>query len=384
MSFSSDRLPARRRSDEAPLDSGQERLWGDAFNHLGVAIAQLTPGGSLLTANDQLCEIIDRPRQDLLGKNFRELFESEDSWSECNGGLAELIAGKASRVSTDLTAKRRDGQIVWIRVFFSVVREDATEMPRSLTAVATDITHLKQELLDAVEARSELSRRMTNAQEADRTRIARELHDDIGQSLAVMKMQMLRAGQPVSGQPDRVHPSVKDLVAKLDMITNKVSRLSHDLHSTELEFLGLAVAMQAQCRECSTQMRVPVDCYCDQVQETIDGMVALAFLRVAQEALHNVVKHSQAKKISVRLIGSDGHLTLEVSDDGVGFEIESSKLAAGLGLISMRERIYLINGRFEIWSSPGQGTRMKASAPISNQSRKPAVIATSHTPTWQR
>ena len=351
------------------MDYRQEQLWGDAFNHLGVAIAQLTPDGSLLTANDQLCKLIDRPRSELLEKNFRELFESEDSWSECNGGLAELIAGKTSRVSTDLTAKRRDGQIVWIRVLFSVVREDATEMPRSLTAVATDITHLKQELLDAVEARSELSRRMTNAQEADRTRIARELHDDIGQSLAVMKIQMLRAGQPVSGQPNQVHPSMTDLVAKLDLITNKVSRLSHDLHSTELEFLGLAVAIQAQCREYSAQMRVPVDCYCDEVQETIDGTVALAFLRVAQEALRNV-KHSQATKITVRLTGADNYLTLEVSDDGVGFEMESSKFA-GPGLISMRERIHLINGRFEIWSSPGQGTRLTASAPISNQSQIP-------------
>ena len=352
------------------MDYRQEQLWGDAFNHLGVAIAQLTPDGSLLTANDQLCKLIDRPRSELLEKNFRELFESDDSWSECDSGMAELIAGKVSRLSTDLSAKRLDGQIVWVRILFSVVREDVREMPRSLTAVATDITLLRQELLDAVAARVELSHRMTNAQEADRTRIARELHDDIGQSLAVMKIQMLRAGQPVSGQPNQVHPSMTDLVAKLDLITNKVSRLSHDLHSTELEFLGLAVAIQAQCREYSAQMRVPVDCYCDEVQETIDGTVALAFLRVAQEALRNVVKHSQATKITVRLTGADNYLTLEVSDDGVGFEMESSKFA-GPGLISMRERIHLINGRFEIWSSPGQGTRLTASAPISNQSQIP-------------
>ena len=351
------------------MDYRQEQLWGDAFNHLGVAIAQLTPDGSLLTANDQLCKLIDRPRSELLEKNFRELFESDDSWSECDSGMAELIAGKVSRLSTDLSAKRLDGQIVWVRILFSVVREDVREMPRSLTAVATDITLLRQELLDAVAARVELSHRMTNAQEADRTRIARELHDDIGQSLAVMKIQMLRAGQPVSGQPNQVHPSMTDLVAKLDLITNKVSRLSHDLHSTELEFLGLAVAIQAQCREYSAQMRVPVDCYCDEVQETIDGTVALAFLRVAQEALRNV-KHSQATKITVRLTGADNYLTLEVSDDGVGFEMESSKFA-GPGLIGMRERIHLINGRFEIWSSPGQGTRLTASAPISNQSQIP-------------
>ena len=98
---------------------------------------------------------------------------------------------------------------------FSLVRDEVTNKPRSLTAVANDITFLKraeQDLRDAEVARDELSRRMMNAQEADRTSIARELHDDIGQSLAVLKIQMLRAGQPVSGHPEMMHASLKDLI----------------------------------------------------------------------------------------------------------------------------------------------------------------------------
>ena len=97
-------------------------------------------------------------------------------------------------------------------------------------------------------------------------------------------------------------------------------------------------------------------------------MIALAFLRVLQEGLHNAVKYSDAKSITVRLTGSDRDLSLEIYDDGVGFDVEGAKLAAGLGLISMRERIHLIGGEFQIWSRAGQGTRITARAPIINRS----------------
>jgi signal transduction histidine kinase len=230
-----------------------------------------------------------------------------------------------------------------------------------------EVTSLKQKLQDAVSARDELSQRMTNAQEADRTRIARELHDDIGQSLAILKIQMLRAGQPVSDYPDQTHASLRDLVRDLEKIILKVSRISHDLHSSELEFLGLAAAVQAQCDQSSAQMRIPVHCSCNQVQKALDGLIALAFLRVLQEALHNVVKHSRATTITVGLTELDSELVLEVFDDGVGFDVESSRLAAGLGLISMRERMHLIGGEFEIWSSLGHGTKVRARAPIAKQ-----------------
>jgi signal transduction histidine kinase len=94
-------------------------------------------------------------------------------------------------------------------------------------------------------------------------------------------------------------------------------------------------------------------------------MIGLAFLRVLQEATHNTAKHSRAKNITVRLTHSDRHLSMEIYDDGVGFDIEVARLAAGLGLISMRERMHLLGGEFEIRSRPGQGTRITALAPLS-------------------
>jgi len=243
-------------------------------------------------------------------------------------------------------------------------------MPGRLTLAAKDITDLQpatEKGDDSESTHDELSRRVLAAQEAERTRIARELHDDIGQSLAVLKIQMLRAGKFVSGSSTTRHADLFELAGTLDAIIQKVSRLARGLHSSVLDFLGLADAVQSHCLEYSQQLLIPVNCQCGQVPKKLDGMLALPFLRVAQEALHNSAKHSSAKNIVVRLNGSDDHLSLEIRDDGVGFDIKTANLAAGLGLISMRERIHLIGGKIEISSSPGNGTRIIARAPITQK-----------------
>ena len=345
----------------------QEHTWGEAFEHLAVGVAQFTLESRLSTANGQMCKIIGRSKRDLLNKHLTELFLLEGSWPECKAGLDRLIAGEIPSYSTDMRAAGLDGQVRWVNTVFSLVHDNLTNMPRSLTAVVSDITLLKeaaQNLQHAEMARDDLSRRMMNAQEADRTRIARELHDDIGQSLAVLKIQMLRAGKPVSGHAEMTHASLTELAVKLERIIRKVNSISHGLHSSALELLGLAVAVKSHCRESSEQLGIPVHCFCDEPREKLDSMIALAFLRVLQEAMHNAMKHSHAKSITVRLTSSDGYVGLEVSDDGVGFDVDAADLAAGLGLISMRERIHLVGGEFEIWSSPGRGTRITARAPI--------------------
>jgi PAS domain S-box-containing protein len=358
---------AQQRVLEEPLNYSREHLWSEAFAHLGVAVAQLKLDGAMLMVNDRLCELIGYQTSDLLGRNFREFFLSEESQSEDEIALNRLIAGEIYHYSTDMSARRPDGAVVWFKMVFSLVLDKVTNTPHSLTVVAKDVTSLKQvsqELHDSELARDELSRRMMSAQEADRTRIARELHDDIGQSLAILKIQMLRAGQPVSGDPQRTHADLRELAGKLETIIQKVSHLSHDLHSPELEFMGLAVAVKSHCRECSEQLRIPIQCHCDKSEKKLDSVTALAFLRVVQEAIHNAMKHSRAAGILVRLNFSDRDLSLEIADDGVGFDIEAARLAPGLGLISMRERIHLIGGEFNVITSPGNGTRIMARVPI--------------------
>jgi PAS domain S-box-containing protein len=355
------------RTPGCPLDRSRRSVWGEAFDHLDAAVAQLALDGTLLTVNERLCEVIGSQTRDLIGRKFDDFFESGEADPKCEILLGRLSAGQIDHYSTEMNGRRTDGQIVWLRMAFSLVRDKATDTPRSLTVIANDITLLRkvsQQLQDSELARVELSRRMLNAQEADRTRISRELHDDIGQSLAILKIDMVRARQQVFDHPEKMQPDLEEFAGGLDAIMHKVNCLSHNLHSSALEFLGLSAAVKKQCRECSEQLRLPIQCHCDSVEKELDSVIALAFLRIVQEAIHNAIKHSRATSIAVRLNGSDCYLCLEVSDDGVGFDVDAAKVSAGLGLISMRERIHLIGGAFNIFSSPGRGTRIVARAPI--------------------
>ncbi len=217
---------------------------------------------------------------------------------------------------------------------------------------------------DPEQARRQISERLIQAQEAERTRIARELHDDIGQRLAILRIEMLRAGKPVSSSSKSTHPKLKDLSTKVKEIADQVAILSHQLHSPELEFLGIKVAIESACREFSERRHIPIDCYCEGIPAHLDDIVGLSLLRVLQEALHNIDKYSDATRVDVRLVRSGENLTLEIVDNGRGFDVEQARFSGGLGLVSMRERIHLTKGEFEITSAPGEGTRIFARVPV--------------------
>jgi PAS domain S-box-containing protein len=213
-------------------------------------------------------------------------------------------------------------------------------------------------------ARLDLARRLMSAQEAERTRVARELHDGIGQEIALLGIQMQRVAASITQEPQVLSARMQKLYADLTAIGLHVSRLSHQLHSSELEYLGLSVAITQLCREFSEQYSIKVVCACTHIPTKLENDIALTFLRVVQESLHNIAKHSGARNAQVEVAGAPGELTLSVCDDGSGFDLKESKAAAGLGLISMRERIQLIGGEFAIDSAPGAGTRIWARTPL--------------------
>jgi len=213
-------------------------------------------------------------------------------------------------------------------------------------------------------ARREVSARLMNAQEGERTRIARELHDSIGQTIALLTMQIPLSGDSEAQYLGAKHISLQDVKDRLKALGTQVSHLSHQIHSSELDYLGLQGAIQSLCAEFSEQYSIHVDCSRVDVPRKLDGALALAFFRVTQEALHNIAKHSQAKTVYVSLTADGAYLVLVIRDDGVGFRADLNGDQPGLGLVSMRERIYLIGGDFSISSSPGTGTTISAKVPL--------------------
>ena len=343
-----------------------------AHGSLGPGTARLSLKGELLSADARLCDMLASGAEHFVGVPFDAVFRASEPLGE-SAQRTRLLTGEIPYYSSDRSAVCKNGEIVPVRVVFS---HNGWDGDSSILAVVEDISELRsaETALEAAEtARRELARRLTTAQEEERTRIARELHDNIGQSLAILRIQMLRAGQPVSGMIGKRHPTIPELCDQLKDLTGRVGRLSHQLHSSELEYVGLAAAIESHCREFSQQYKMVVECSCEDIPKDLDGLLALSILRIVQEALHNCAKHSQAKSIQVAVHGSPSELSLLIADDGVGFDPEGAKLAAGLGLISMRERVYLAGGEFKITSAPGEGTCIAGRIPLSTVTEAAAV-----------
>jgi signal transduction histidine kinase len=214
-----------------------------------------------------------------------------------------------------------------------------------------------------------LTGRLLQAQETERSRIARELHDDLGQSLALLSVEMDLLGQMPSASADEQNERIQDLSARIKQLSSSVHDLSHELHPSKLEQLGLVAALRALCKELTQAHGVPIDFTLHPVPNKIPEDTALCLYRIVQEALQNVLKHSGAHQASVELRQNADALWLRIADDGDGFDPINVPGGGGLGLVSMRERLYLVGGQIAIDSQPSGGTRIDVRVPLCGHGR---------------
>jgi len=205
-----------------------------------------------------------------------------------------------------------------------------------------------------------LGSRLLNAQERERSRIARELHDDISQQLAVLKMDLKLLGRTVQGHAEAV---AREAVQRTEEIATSVHDLSHRLHPARLRLVGLVEALEGLQSEMSGR-DVTITFAHENVPPMLVPDLNLCLFRIVQEALQNAVKYSKADKVSVDLRGMSDGIAMTIVDDGVGFDVDAV-WGRGLGLVSMHERVEAIGGTFEIRSSPGAGTRLEVRVPAS-------------------
>ena len=226
------------------------------------------------------------------------------------------------------------------------------------SAIDTTDQKLAQQALEKV------SGQLIEAQEKERSRIARDLHDDICQRLAVLSMEIDRANRSTNGSQEATKKSLQDIRKHCSEIGRDVQSLSHQLHSSTLDYLGIVAAIQGFCEEFSKQHEVNIEFSDRNVPTNLPKDVSLCLFRVTQEALHNAVKYSRVKQFTVQLSGMEGAVQLVVSDAGAGFDVEEAKRRKGLGLLSMQERIHFLHGSFSLESKPWQGTRIIATVPL--------------------
>jgi len=246
---------------------------------------------------------------------------------------------------------------------------DRDGKPLRMRGVTIDITKRRQ----AEEAARELSGRLINAQEEERSRLARELHDDVTQRLALLAID--------AGRGERNLPSaaggtaMRAMRESLIRLSEDVHALAYRLHPSILEDLGLIEALKTECERFGRVASIPVDLKAQEVPDPLPHAVALCLYRIAQEALRNVGRHARASAVQVSLRRLDGGVQLAVRDNGAGFDPAQQRDRPSLGHASMRQRVYQLNGELEVESAPGHGTTVLAWVPLKEEQSEPSARA---------
>jgi PAS domain S-box-containing protein len=251
-----------------------------------------------------------------------------------------------------------EGTMIWVE---RTGRAHFNEEGKLLRVVGMIAEITERKLAEA--ALADMSRKLLRAQEQERKRIARELHDDVGQRLALLSVELEQLLLATPELP-KIRRRLSELQRQSREIATDVQTLSHELHSTRLEYLGPVAAMKALCRDIGQQTKVQIDFKSADMPAALPPDTALCLFRILQEALRNAAKHSGGQHVEVALWGTPDEVHLTVSDRGVGFDTGAAKEDRGLGLVSMEERLKLLGGTFCIESQPGRGTTIHARVPL--------------------
>lgn len=328
-------------------------------------VADTAPALIWMAGPDKLCIYFNKPWLDFTGRSVES--ELGNGWTEgvhpedlqrcMDTYIRNFDAREEFRMEYRL--RRYDGDYRWV-VDIGVPRFDQDRSFIGYIGIGIDITERKR----AEDALTNINRRLIEAQERERTRIGRDLHDDIGQRLALLAVELEQLHQDPPNLP-QVRFRIGELHKQTSEIATDIQSLSHELHSAKLQYLGIAAAMRGFCREFSQQQKVEVDFKTHDLANPLSPDISLCLFRVLQEALHNSAKHSGAKHFEVRLWETPDEIRLTVSDSGVGFDREAARQGPGLGLISMEERLKLLNGTLAIETQAEKGTAVQVSVPLS-------------------
>ena len=339
-----------------------ERKYRSLFDQSLDGILLLGSDGCVIAANPAACRILDQPEHELIGAGRWPLFGSEPA--EHAERLAELR--RAGYVHAEWGCERTDGSRIIVEV--SAALFEGEEGEERICVVFRDITDRKAAETQLAVSREELrllSNSLQTVQEAERQRIARELHDELGQYLTAVKLD-------VKWIRSRLTPGVENIVSRLDSIDRTVDmtvaavrRMAANLRPVILDDLGLTAACEWLLQE--FKERTGIDCRLsiDPEDFELPEAVATTSFRVIQEALTNISRHAQAQHVDVRIQRAETGLSMLIADDGVGMAERQPGDRRTLGLIGMRERIHALGGTLEIDSAPGEGTRIHVQIPAS-------------------
>ena len=355
-------LAEERKGQEAEMRESEERF---------RLMADTSPTLIWMSATNKFCTFFNRGWLNFTGRRMEE--ELGDGWASgvhpddlkrCIGVYYEAFDSR-SKFETEYRLRRYDGEYRWI-VDYGVPRFGSNGTFCGYIGSCVDITERK---LSEMSLR-ELTGRLIHAQEQERARIARELHDDISQRMAFLQIGLEQFEQGVPALTATNRKELHNLAKVASEVSSDLHGISRQLHPARLDLQGLVAAMASLCRELNSQHELRINFVHHDVPAQIPMEVALCLFRIVQEALRNVVKHGKTSEATVELSGQGDGISLCVSDPGAGFNPEGAQSQGGLGLVSMRERLRLIGGDFAVESRPSCGTRIRVRVPLSGDLRE--------------
>jgi PAS domain S-box-containing protein len=336
------------------LDSTAEAIYGIDLEH---RCTFCNPACLRALGYERIDEVLGKNMHDLMhhSRADRALYPVEDCPIH-----RVTQTGKGVHEDDELMS-RTDGTSFPVE-YWSYPQRRGDEIVGAVVAF-NDITERKL----AESALAKVSLKLIEAQEQERARIARELHDDINQRLAMLGIELQQLREHYPDLPVEISSRMEELRKQTAGISNDVQALSHELHSSKLEYLGAIGGMKSWCKEFGERQGIQIEFKSTEVQTSVAPEVGLCLFRVLQEALHNAAKHSGVRRIEVQLQEDSGEIHLVISDLGRGFDLETAMQGRGLGLTSMQERIRLVNGTIEIQSKPMGGTTVHVRVPFKSE-----------------
>jgi PAS domain S-box-containing protein len=338
----------------------EERFRG-TFEQAAVGIAHVSPEGKFIRINQKFCEIVGYSKDEMLDLNFQRITHPDDLETDLDR-VRQVLQGERNNYSLEKRYYRKDGSLIWVNLTVSLLFDDSGE-PNYFVSVIKDITRSKK-MAERLQA---MASELIFAEERERQRIAANLHDGPAQSLALALLQLEEAAEPVAGLTSGI---MLDLASQqVHQSLGEIRNVLLDLSSPTLHQMGLSAGLSDWLDENIRDkhgLRTIFRDECDDV--LLAEEMRLLLFRNACELLTNVVKHSQAQRVSVNMVCLGQTLQIVVEDDGIGFDTDSAdnvpSYSAGFGLFSIALRMADLGGSLEIVSAPGKGCKATLIAPL--------------------
>lgn len=349
-----------RKKAEEELRKSEER-YRDLYEEAPATYLAVGVDRRIKRANKQAVELTGYDVASLIGKNIFNLYADTPRGKEKAKKIFKLfLAGKDIR-NEEVQMQKADGSLTWVNLTVRPVRDEKGRIVETRSMVV-DISERKR-----AEELMGLSKHMVVAEEAERRRVARDLHDGVNQILSSVAFRLHSIEAKIQGKDISLEQELEKTKKLLEKAMKEVSTISHNLRPSELDDLGLIAALRSNCEQFSERTGIELDFDHSGCPEHLPSETEVTFYRIVQEAFNNVEKHSEASQVHIRLTKKDGAVELHFKDNGKGIQslTHKKKKMSGMGLINIRERAAFLGGSLTFHSQPGSGTEIIVQIPVS-------------------